>query len=140
VGTRVPEIAVVDTHLLLWWLDGDFRKLGRVARAFCDAVDGGRAVACVSTLTLVELSEAIQSGGFTLHEPFSVFCRRLESSPARYRVAPLTSEIAARAHDLLGIPERGDRLIAATAATLDLPLLTRDVEIARALGRQVLWS
>ena len=47
--------------------------------------------------------------------------------------------IVLRAHTLYAIPERGDRLIAATAAELDCPLITRDPEIARAAGVDLIW-
>jgi PIN domain nuclease of toxin-antitoxin system len=88
---------------------------------------------------LVELSEAIHRGVFSLGEPFDVFVQRLENTPSRYRVVPLDAAVVARSHGLLSIPERGDRLIAATAQHLGLPLVTRDPNIARAIGDDVLW-
>ncbi len=54
-------------------------------------------------------------------------------------VADLTAAVALRADTLYTIPERGDRLIAATAAHLGLPLVTRDPDIARAAGVALLW-
>jgi predicted nucleic acid-binding protein len=48
-------------------------------------------------------------------------------------------EIVMKAEELYAIRERGDRLIAATAAVLDLPLITRDPEIANAAGVELLW-
>lgn len=50
----------------------------------------------------------------------------------------LTAAIVLRAEALYDIRERGDRLIAATAAVLDVPLITRDPEIGRA-GVEVVW-
>jgi predicted nucleic acid-binding protein len=44
-----------------------------------------------------------------------------------------------KAEELYAIREQGDRLIAATAAVLDLPLVTRDPEIAKAAGVELLW-
>ena len=134
-----PEIAVVDTHALIWWLTGTMRRLGRGARAFFDLVDDGRAVACIATVSLVELSEAIQSGGVSLGRPFGEFVEHLDAVPSRYNVVLLSPAIVSRAHDLFEIPERGDRLIAATACELGLPLVTRDPEIARAASVQVVW-
>jgi len=52
----------------------------------------------------------------------------------------LTAEIVYLAQRLYAILERGDRLIAATALALDLPLITRDPQIAAAAGVECLWG
>jgi PIN domain nuclease of toxin-antitoxin system len=136
---RAPEIAVTDTHALVWWVTDQPRRLGRRARAFFEAVDAGRAVLCVPTIALVELSEAIEGGDLSLGEPFGRFIDRLDRTPSRYQLVSLTAEIVARSHDLYAIPERGDRLIAATAMELGHPLVTRDPEIVAAFGGEHLW-
>jgi hypothetical protein len=68
--------------------------------------------------------------------------RRLRAAFAsgKYHEAELTSEIVYVAQRLCAIAERGDRLIAATTATLDLPLITRDPQIAAAAGVECLWA
>jgi PIN domain nuclease of toxin-antitoxin system len=134
-----PEIAVADTHALLWWLSDQRHQLGRQARAFFDQVDSARAVVCVSTMSLVEIDEAVTRRRISFPEPFPGFVRRLEATPSRYQLVSLTPEIVLRAHELFQIPERGDRLIAATAAALGYPLITRDPEIARVIGADHLW-
>jgi PIN domain nuclease of toxin-antitoxin system len=93
----------------------------------------------VPSLVLVEVSEAVRRGVITLGESFDVFVQRLENTPSRYRVVPLDAAVVARSHELLSIPERGDRLIAATAQHLGLPLVTRDRELARAINKDVIW-
>ncbi len=134
-----PEIAVTDTHALIWWLTDTRRRLGKCANAFFERVDQGRAVVCIPTIVLVELDEAVHFGDISLAEPFPRFIERLELTPSRYRIVPLTPAIVTRAHELFAIPERGDRLIAATAAELDQPLITRDPEIAAAIGGEQVW-
>jgi predicted nucleic acid-binding protein len=62
----------------------------------------------------------------------------LLSSP-HFIAADLGVEIVVKAEELYAIREQGDRLIAATAAVLDLPLVTRDPEIAKAAGVELLW-
>lgn len=136
---NIPRHAVIDTHALIWWLAGRMRSLGRAARGFVERVDAGDAVAHVPSLVLVELSEAIRRGVVSLGEPFEGFVQRLENTPSRYRVVPLDAAIVARAHTLHAIPERGDRLIAATAQQLGLPLFTRDPVVASVVGRDVIW-
>ncbi len=139
MGTPSPRHAVIDTHALIWWMAGRMRSLGRSARRFVERVDEGDAVAHVPAVVLVELSEAIKRGVFTLGEPFDVFLQRLENTPSRYRVVPLDAAVVVRSYTLFDIPERGDRLIAATAQHLGLPLLTRDPEIARLSGVSAIW-
>ena len=139
MSAPVPEIAVTDTHALIWWVTDQPKRLGRRARAFFEGVDAGRAVVCVPTLALVELSEAVQDGEVALGEPFDAFVARLELTPSRYQVVSLTPAIVTRAHDLFAIPERGDRLIAATAAELGYPVVTRDPEIVAAIGGDHIW-
>lgn len=136
---KVPEIAVVDTHAFIWWLTDTRRRLGRRARAFFDSVDRGEAVVSVPAMVLVELGEAVQYGDVSLSESFGHFVDRLALTPSRYHLVPLTPEIVVRSQDLFSIAERGDRLIAATAAQLDYPLITRDPAIAAAGGVRHVW-
>lgn len=138
--TEGPDIAVTDTHAWIWWLTNQRRRVGRRANAFFDRVDSGGAVVCVSAMTLVELGEAIQSGRVSLAEPFPRFIERLELTPSRYRIVAVSAAIVLRAQELFAIPERGDRLIAATAAELGYPLITSDSAIASAIGARRLWS
>jgi PIN domain nuclease of toxin-antitoxin system len=135
----MTELAVVDTHALIWWITSQYRLFGRRAREFVSRVDEGRAAACVSTTSLVEISEGVRAGRIRLSMPWDALIAQLESTPARYQIVPLTTAIVARSHDLYAIPERGDRLIAATAKELGYPLVTRDPEIAAAIGGEQIW-
>ena len=58
----------------------------------------------------------------------------------QYHEAQLTAEVVCVAQRLYAIVERSDRLIAATAVSLDLPLITRDPDIAAAVGVECLWA
>ena len=81
-----------------------------------------------------------RKGHVILSLPFQEWTRVAFAS-GKYHEAPLTTEVVCVAQGLYcDIPERGDRLIAATAAALDLPLITRDPEIAQAAGVECIWS
>lgn len=136
---RVLEIAVTDTHPLVWWLTNQTRRLGRDAHSFFERVESGRAVVCVPATVLVELSEAAHRGAVRFGKPFSAFVESLENTPLRYQVVPLSGAIVARSHTLFGVPERGDRLITATAVELGYPLVTRDSAITSVAGIEHVW-
>ena len=134
----MTHIAVVDTHALIWFALGRRKRLGRRALAFLDRVEAGDAAAWVPALVLVEVLEAAHRGVIRLAGGSEAWVQCLVSSGSWF-VADLTADVALGADSLYGIPERGDRLIAATAVHLDLPLVTRDPAIARAAGVARLW-
>jgi len=134
----LTRIAVVDTHALIWHALGRRARLGRKAAAFLDRVDAGSAAAWVPAIALVEVLEAAQRGAIRLAGGAEGWIQGLVGSGSWF-VADLTAAVAVRADTLYAIPERGDRLIAATAAHLGLPLVTRDPEIAEAAGVTLVW-
>lgn len=131
-------LAVVDTHALIWYAAQRWQKLGRDARRVFDEVETGNGALFVPVLTMVELGEAVRRGQVRLPTDVVSFARQLFAT-GRFIPVDLTWDIIQRAEELLMIPERGDRLIAATALELDYPLITRDLEIAAAAGLELIW-
>lgn len=138
-GPVPSPLAVTDTHALIWHCSGQSRRLGRAARSHFTRADAFQAVIYVPTLVLVEISEQHHLGRVRLASSFEQWLRALVDS-RRYIVVDLNTEIVRASHNLFDIPERGDRLIAATAQTLDVPLMTRDAEIARCARVDRLWD
>ncbi len=134
----MTPLAVTDTHALIWALTGRTKKLGKKARAFFNDVDAGRASVYVPTIVLVEVSGAVRARRLSLGQSVKGWARGMLSS-GQFIEAPLTVGVVFRAEELYGIPERGDRLIAATAAELDVPLVTRDPELAAISGVTLHW-
>lgn len=115
------EIAVTDAHALIWYARGDRRRIGPCARKLFLAAEAGRSSIYVPTMALVEISEAASRGTVQLRDGFTAWTEALLAS-GRFLAIDLTTEIVLRAERLHSIPERGDRLIAATAVHLDCPL------------------
>ena len=132
------NVAVTDTHALIWYAVGPQRKLGRRARAIFDRAERGQAVIHIPVLVLVELAEAMRRGVVSSDQGFGRWSERLIAS-RHFVVADLTAAIVREAEGLYSIPERGDRLIAATAAHLGCPLLTDDPAITRTPTVATLW-
>ncbi|HYW10638.1 MAG TPA: PIN domain-containing protein [Longimicrobium sp.] len=131
-------LAVVDTHALIWYAVEEWAKLGTQARRVFREVDSGNGAIFVPALVMAELSEAVHRGQVDLPEGVVRWGRRIFSS-GRFFPVDLSWQIVQRAEELYVIPERGDRLIAATALELDYPLITRDPEIAAAAGLELIW-
>lgn len=130
--------AVTDTHALVWFALGPGRRLGRRARTLFERAERGQATIYVPVLVLVEVAEAIRRRALRCEGGFSRWAERLLTT-GRFVAADLTPAIVLAAEGLYTIPERGDRLIAATALHLDAALITRDAALARVPGLSTVW-
>jgi PIN domain nuclease of toxin-antitoxin system len=132
------SVAVTDTHALIWYAIGPHRRLGRRARTLFERAERRQATIYVPVLVLVEISEAIRRGTVRCGPGFTRWSAQLLASGG-FVAADLSLNVVLEAERLYGIPERGDRLIAATAAALGYPLITVDPQIARHAGVSTIW-
>ena len=130
--------AVADTHALIWWSLGPAKKLGRRARSFFERAERGGATIYIPVLGFVEVSEAMRHGAFPGAQGFSRWMEQVVASTG-FAAADLTADIVLEAETIYLVPERGDRLIAATALHLDCPLISRDPVFARVPGLTTIW-
>lgn len=128
---------VTDTHPLVWYSQSLPKKLGRRARRVFEQAEAGQAVVHIPTMVLVESLELVRSGLVKLTLSSEDWIVAMFDTGG-FVEADLTTDVVLNAHELYAIPERADRLIAATARSLGLPLITRDQTIAAA-GVDVVW-
>jgi len=134
----MSELLVTDTHALVWHVTGQGRKLGRAARRAYARAEEGDVLIAVPVVVLAEILEAAARGVLALDGGFERWLDRLERHPG-FGPVGLSVQMLRVSAGLLRIPERPDRLIAATAAHFECPLITGDPEIAGA-GVEVLWD
>ena len=120
---------LLDTHAWVWWLN---RERGLGTRAFA-ALDGlapdDRPL--LADISLWEVAMLVQRGRLVLSEPLADWLEAA-SHPRVVTVVPISAAIAAASAELpAALRDPADRLIVATSRSMQVPLLTHDVAIAR---------
>jgi len=118
----------LDTHILLWHLTGQRRKLSRAAQRALEQAEHGAALLYVSTISLVELWDVNRRAGglFDYRAVVQTLLRR-----AQFVFVAFEAEDAYLYDELAAIPEGRDRMIALVSRKMDAPLITVDAAIAR---------
>lgn len=120
---NVDEV-LVDTHALLWWQSGGDR-LSRTAARRIERAD----VVYLSPITCWEIAMLVTKGRVALDRPVSAWINDLVATTTA-DIADLTPTIAVTAGELPDFHgDPADRIIYATAATRQLPLITKDVRL-----------
>lgn len=121
--------AVTDTHGLIWYLE-DSPRLSPAAREVFASCDRGSALIFVPTICLVEIVYLEEKGRIasTLRAQLAA---HLQEGTSGLLWAPLTHEVAEALARVprADVPDMPDRIIAATAIQLGLPLISRDHRI-----------
>ena len=130
---------VTDTHALVWHLFQSQQLSSQVKTIFKNA-DAGTNQIVIPAMTLVEiiyLSERKRIDQNAVQNLLNL----LNTGHDNYIIAPLDVGITLDLQkvDRTTIPEMPDRIIAATALHLGLPLLTRDHKIQAANNIITIW-
>lgn len=130
--------AVTDTHALIWYLENDPR-LGTAASQIYDECDRGQAIVYVPTMCLVEIVFLQEKNRIPAHLK-AAFESKLQSGASGLVVADMTAGVvdAMATISRTDVPEMPDRIIAATALHLGIPLMSRDHKI-RSSSVTTLW-
>lgn len=132
----MPSI-VLDTHSAIWYLETSPPLSPTVDAAIQAAIAAGDPV-WISSVTLVELTYLVEKGRFstTLLNQLVNLVRQPLSG---FRVAVFDLDCAITLRTVpSSIRDMPDRMIAATAVALGLPLATRDRQI-QASGIPIIW-
>jgi PIN domain nuclease of toxin-antitoxin system len=121
--------AVADTHALIWLLHKDPRLSAFALNTMLAAEKAAEWIA-VSSMTLIELAYLEEKGRIPVHN-YAGALSLLNRIGGTLREQPVTQKVAdaLRLIDRKQIPEMPDRVIAATALMLGVPLITCDQKI-----------
>lgn len=124
---------VADTHAWIWWA-ADKQLLSRPARRALSKAD----LVCIAAITLWEIAMLVEKKRISLNLAVLPWLEDAMSK-TRVLVLPLTPQIAVSATTIPNFRDPSDRLIAATALTHDVPLVTKDDRIQRSGVVATIW-
>ena len=123
------SIAVADTHAIIWFLSND-KRLSVKAKQFMDEAEKQDQKIAISSISFVEMVYLIEKGKIPsglfsqlvreIREPDSVFAE----IPVNIAIARAMSKVSS-----VEVPDMPDRIVAATAVELNVPVISRDGKI-----------
>lgn len=133
-----PVRAVADTQAIFWYVNADRRLSAAARQAFESARMDGEQVG-LSAMTLVELIYLVERGRVP-PDGRTRLLAAIDAPASMLTVVAVDRSVAEAAllTDRAAIPELPDRVIAATALNLGVPLITSDLRI-RASGIATVW-
>ncbi|MBD1830373.1 type II toxin-antitoxin system VapC family toxin [Microcoleus vaginatus GB1-A2] len=134
----MPSV-VADTHTLIWYIFELPRLSPAALTALEQAVNEGNFI-YFSAITIVEISYLIERGRLA-GEVLTRILNAADDPNVGIMLAPLDRNISATIQqiDRATVPDMPDRIIAATALSLSLPLVTRDAKIQALTTIQTIW-
>lgn len=130
---------VLDTHALLWWVNGDSQISAGAAKAIERARNGDGQI-IMSAITAWEIAILVSKGQLVLSKDVDDWIDTV-SQIEGVKFAPLTQELAVQSVRLPGDfhPDPADRMIVALARHLSAPLVTADSKIRAYRHVKTIW-
>ncbi len=131
------SLIVCDTHSLFWFLNDDARLSQKASAAMDEAEATGTIY--VPTIVIIEMRYLTEKNRISL-AAYRTALQTLRNPVTALEIVSLDLEIADALERIprAVVPDMPDRIIAATAQYLGLPLVTADRQI-RASGINTIW-
>lgn len=131
---------LLDTHALIWWVNGDRKLSTRAAEAIESELTGSNGQILVSAISAWEIAMLIAKGRLALGLDVDEWLDTVDQIDT-VRFVAITRQLAVQSTRLPGNfhPDPADRLIVALARHLSVDLLTSDFKI-RSYGHvKTIW-
>lgn len=130
---------VTDTHAVIWYLSGS-KRLSRKGRVIFQKAATGHNHIVIPSIVLVETIFLVQRARLD-EEVVKTLLALTENPDDGIYIYPLNKAVVQALSHVgpAAIPELVDRIIAATALHLDLPLLTTDASIQASKLVKTIW-
>jgi PIN domain nuclease of toxin-antitoxin system len=130
---------VADTHVIVWYLSDTSRLSTESLAALDGAIESNHPI-YLSAISLVEIIYLVEKRRL----PTEILTRILTALDERnfgLVLISLERNVAEKLREIdkAIVPEMPDRIIAATALYLDIPLVTRDLKIQNLSVIQTIW-
>ena len=121
--------AVADTHTVIWYLAADSRLSATAKNTIETIIQSGDQIA-ISSITLIEIVYLVEKGKITATK-FTQLANELSSPSSSFAEIPINLAVARALSKVnaLEVPDMPDRIIAATALHLNIPVISRDAKI-----------
>jgi PIN domain nuclease of toxin-antitoxin system len=128
-------VYVADTVALVWHLE-KHRRLGAQARGVLQGADHGHHTIVISGVTLMEILYLSERRRILID---LTTLKNLLAGSQSYTVAPVSLEVIEATATIDDVPELHDRVIAGTAAWLNIPILTNDPDMTASRHVRTIW-
>lgn len=129
---------VIDTHIVIWYF-ADATQLSKPAETAIDNAEAN-GIIYVSAITIVELIYLTEKGKIP-PDVLDLLRDALDDPTTAFRLIEISREVADEVENIPRpiVPDMPDRIIAATALHLNLPLATKDHKIQALQNIQTIW-
>jgi len=130
-------VILLDTHVLIWWANGEHERLSAAAIAAIEAEEQQRLVSAISCW---EVAMLVERGRLGLNVDIERWLNLVASVP-RLQLLPLSPAVAVASTRLPGTfhADPADRFLVAQARHLNIALVTADSKIRAYPHVRSLW-